>query len=209
MKNEIFIKPDEPLTLEQYLPIASHTMSLIAEAAESIDEIEETFSITNLVVLLNELCVHMAGEFEVCRTHPPYCQITYKPFEFNEAEADQDYLLSDFREGHNASETRLWISNEVVMAFIDRKLHGTATVVYFYLGYLMTQDHTFGMSQNISFERILESCDALPEISHMKYRTTLLRALADLEDSGLIRWNVNRGTFEWLHITPYDPNQRV
>lgn len=34
-------------------------------------------------------------------------------------------------------------------------------------------------------------------------------SVADLEDVGLIRWNVNGGPFEVLHITPYDPAAKV
>ena len=80
MKNEIFIKPDERLTLAQYLPIASETLSLTAEAAEGIDEINETFSIADLIVLLNKVCAPMSGEFEIHRTPSDYCQIAYKPY---------------------------------------------------------------------------------------------------------------------------------
>ena len=36
-----------------------------------------------------------------------------------------------------------------------------------------------------------------------------MRALADLQDAGLIKWNPKTTTFELLHITPYDPNQKV
>ncbi len=43
----------------------------------------------------------------------------------------------------------------------------------------------------------------------VKHRTTLMRAIADLQDAGLIKWNAKTRTFEWLHITPYDPNQKV
>ena len=69
MKKEVFIiKPSERLTLEQYLPIATDTMSLIAEAAEDVKEIDEVFSIINLFVLLNEISKYMSGEFEVRQT---------------------------------------------------------------------------------------------------------------------------------------------
>ena len=65
----------------------------------------------------------------------------------------------------------------------------------------MHYDETFGVSHNIPFRKILEACD---ELSYMKHRTTLMRALADLQDAGLIKWNAETRTFELLHITPYD-----
>ena len=73
----------------------------------------------------------------------------------------------------------------------------------------MTQDDTFGISHNITFEQIVESCEEFPEEWRVKYPTTLMRALADLEDAGLIKWNAKLCTFEILHITPYDPNEKV
>lgn len=198
MKNEIFIKLGEQLTLGRYLPIASDTMSLIAEAAESVDEINETFSIADLAILLNKICVHMEGEFEVRRTSSGYYQIVYVPYVFNEVGFDEDYLLSNFTETHNASENRLWVNEKVLIAFIDQKLHGIHSAVYFYLGYLMTRDETFAISHNISFERILEGCDAFPKGFRVRHWTTLLRALADLEDAGLIKWKGKTQTFEIL-----------
>lgn len=51
----------------------------------------------------------------------------------------------------------------------------------------MTRDASFSVSHNISFENIVESCDAFPEGCRVKYRTTLMRALADLQDVGLIK----------------------
>ena len=36
-----------------------------------------------------------------------------------------------------------------------------------------------------------------------------MRAIADLQDARLMKWNETGGTFELLHITPYDPNQSV
>ena len=73
----------------------------------------------------------------------------------------------------------------------------------------MHYDETFGVSHNISFEKILEASDELSEMYCMQHRTTLMRALADLQDAGLIKWNAETRTFELLHITPYDPNQKV
>lgn len=73
----------------------------------------------------------------------------------------------------------------------------------------MTQDHTFGITHKISFQQIIESCDELPEDLRLKHQTTLMRVLADLEDAELVKWNAKLRTFEVLHITPYDPNQKV
>lgn len=209
MKNEIFIKPDERLTLEQYLPIASETMSLTAKAAEGIDEINETFSIADLIVLLNKTCLHMAGEFEIHRTPFDYCQIAYKPYLVNESEFDEGYRVSDLVDVPDRVQDALWINEKVVIAFMNRSLYGVAFMLYFYLGYLMTQDTVFGLSHNISFKQILESCAEFSEDWHLKHPTTLMRALADLQDIGLIRWNVKGGTFELLYITPYDPISNV
>ena len=36
-----------------------------------------------------------------------------------------------------------------------------------------------------------------------------MRAIADLQDAGLIKWNEEAGTFELLYITAYDPKQKV
>ena len=209
MNNAIFIEAGKRLTLKEYVPIASDAMSLIADAAESIDEIDETFSIADLVVLLNKICVHMAGEFEIRRTPSCYCQIVYKRYVINEAEFDEKYLLSNFIVTHDESGNRLWVSEKIFIAFIDRKLYGFAFMLYLYLGYLMICDETFAVSHNISFEKILEACDKLPEMSYMQHRTTSMRALADLENAGLIRWNAETRTFELLHITRYDPAQKV
>ena len=151
----------------------------------------------------------MSGEFEIHRTPSDYCQIVYVLCVPNEAEFDEEYVWVDSTETHDASESRLWISERVLLAFMDRKLHGVPTAIYFYLGYLMTRDETFALSHNIPFEKILESCDVFPKSFRVKHRTTLLRALADLQDAGLIRWNAKAGTFEILYITPYDPNQKV
>ena len=209
MKNEIFIKPGERLALKQYLPIASETISLIAEAAEDVDEVNETFSVADLVILLNKVCVHMSGEFEIHRTPSDYCQIAYKPYLVNEARFNEGYIVSDFVDTPDRGQDTLWINEEVVIAFMNRSFYGVAFILYFYLGHLMTQDTAFGLSHNISFKQILESCAKFPDDWHLKHPMTLMRALADLQDTGLIRWNVNAGTFELLHITPYDPNQKV
>lgn len=206
MNNEIFIEADKQLTSKEYVPIASQTLSLIAECTESTDEIGVTFSVNDLHTLLNKVTLHMEGEFEMRQTPSNYCQIIYKPSASNEAALNEEYYRHrDSVETHDDEQICLWVSEKVLSAFIDRKLYGIAFMLYFYLGYLMTQDVDFAVSHNISFKKILESCDALPEVARIKHRTTLMRALADLQDTGLIKWNAETRTFELLHITPYDP----
>ena len=209
MNDKIFIEVDKQLKLEEYAPIASQTLSLIADAAESINEISEVFSKDDLFILFNKVCIHMPGEFEIHQLPSRYYQIIYKPYIFDAAEFEQTYMLSDFIETEDQGQNRIWIGEKVLFAFTDRKLYGIATLIYFYLGYLMTQDERFGLSQNISFEKILESCDQLPTDFPLTHPTTLMRALADLQDAGLIKWNSETGTFEWLHITAYDPKEKV
>ena len=209
MNNEIFIDTSERLTLQAYIPIASQTMSLIAEAAEGVAEIEETFSITDLSVLLNKVCAYIPGEFEIRRTPSNYCQIVYESYAFDEGEFEEMYTDIGFVDMHDTRQDCLWINEKVFIAFIDRKLYGLAFMLYFYLGHLMTRDASFSVSHNISFEKIVESCDMFPESCRVKYRTTLMRALSDLQDAGLVKWNAKGGTFEMLHITPYDPTQKV
>ena len=209
VKQCIFIEAGRKLGLEEYVPIASQTVSLIADAAENINEIRRIFSIDDLFILLNKVCVHMTGAFEIRQLPSRYCQIIYNPYIFNAAEFEEEYIPSDLVETVDKRQNCLWMSEKVITVFIDRKLYGVATVIYFYLGYLMTQDETFGLSHNISFEKILESCDQLPKDFHVKHPTTVMRALADLQDAGLIKWHSETGTFELLHITPYDPNEKV
>lgn len=209
MKNEIFIKPGERLALEQYISIASRTMALIAEAAEGVAEIDKTFSVTDFSDPLNKICVPIVGEFEMRQAPSNYYRIVYVPDSSNEAALDEAHLLSNFLKTHDVSESCLWVNKKVLFAFTDRKLHGFAAALYFYLGHLMTRDETFAISRNISFEKILENWDTFPEGFCVKHRTTVMRALADLQDAGLIKWNTRSGTFELLHITPYDPNEKV
>lgn len=214
MNDKIFIEAGKQLRLEQYVPIASQTASLIVEAAKDIDEISVAFSIDELSILLNKVCIHMPGEFETRRFPSRYCQIIYKPYVLNAAEFEGTYMPSDFVEMDDVEmddkrQNSLWISEKVLIAFIDRKLYGVAFALYFYLGYLMTCNEMFGLSHNISFGKILESCDQLPRDFLVKHPTTLMRALADLQDMGLIKWNTKSSTFELLHITAYDPNEQV
>jgi len=209
MNDKIFIEVDKQLKLEEYALIASQTLSLIADAAESINEISEMFSKDDLFILFNKVCIHMPGEFEIHQSPSRYYQIIYKPYILDAAEFEGTYMPSDFVETDDNGQDRLWVSEEVLFAFIDRKLYGVATLIYFYLGYLMTQDERFGVSQNISFEKIVESCDQLPTDFPLNHPTTLMRALADLQDAGFIKWNSETSTFELLHITAYDPNEKV
>ena len=208
MSNEIFIEDGKRLTLEKYVPIASRTMSLIAEAAEDIDEIDNTFSVDDLSTLLNKVSTYMAGEFEIRCTSVDLYQVIYEPYGYNAIEYGAVGVNNGCVDILGDRQNRLWISEEAIVAFTDRKLYGAASALYIYLGYLMTCDEAFAVSQNISFEKILESCDEFPE-GCIKHRTTLMRALADLQDAGLIEWNAETGTFELLHITPYDPIQKV
>lgn len=208
MKNAIFIEAGKHLTLNEYLPIASRTMSLITEAAKGVNEIKETFSVTDLAALLNKICRHMAGEFEIRNTPSHYVQIVYTADILNEAGFDEGYIVSDFVDTHDCGQNTLWVNEKAVIGFMDRNLCDIAFILYFYLGYLMTQDDTFGISHNISFQQILESCAEFPE-DCLKHQTTLMRALADLEDAGLIKWYAKSHTFELLYITPYDPNEKV
>ena len=209
MNNQILVKADKQLTLKTYAPIASQTMSLIAEAADGIDEIDETFSVVDLSVLLNKMCANMSGEFEVHQAPSQYYQIVYKPDVWNQGEFEAEYTLRDFVGSDDVEQNRLWVSEKALIAFIDRKLYGIATRIYFYLGHLMTRDETFAISQNISLEKILKSCDAFRKDWRVKHRTTVMRALADLQDAGLIKWNAKSGTFTLLHITPSDPTEEV
>lgn len=209
MNNELFIQAGKQLTLEEYVPIASQMLSFIAESTEGINAIDITFLVDDLSALLNKVTLHMAGEFEMRWTPSHYCQIVYEPDVFNEAPLNEEYSIDKgVVETQDDKQNCLWVNEKVLFAFIDRKLYGVAFMLYFYLGYLMTCDMAFGVSHNISFEKILEGCDAFPEAARVKYRTTVMRALADLEDAELIKWNVVTGTFELLHITAYDPNQQ-
>ena len=131
MKNEIFIEVGKQLTLNEYVSIASRTISLIAEAAESVDEIGENLSIADLVALFNKVCLHMAGEFEIHQTPSDYCQIVYRPYVVNDAEFDEGYIVSDFVDTQDPGQPILWINEKVAMAFIDRNLYGVAFMLYF------------------------------------------------------------------------------
>ena len=211
MSDKIFIEKGMQLSLKAYIPIASRTISLIAEAAESVNEISETFSVVDLSTLFNKACAQMPGEFEIRPTFSQHCQIVYEPCAFNEAafEAKDRSVGSVKKHDDNQNgQNRFWLDEKVLFAFINQKFYGPACTLYFYLGHLMTRDNVFAVSRNISFKQIVERCDELSE-DFSKHRTTLMRALADLQDMGLIKWHPNAGTFEVLHITPYDPTQRV
>ena len=211
MNDKIFIEKGMQLPLKAYIPIASRTVSLIAEAAESINEIGETFSVVDLSTLLNKVCAQMPGDFEIRRTFSQHYQIAYESRTFNEAafEAEDESVGSIEKHNNKQSEqNRFLLDEKVLFAFINQKFYGPACALYFYLGYLMTRDNVFAVSRNISFKQIVERCDELSE-GFSKHQTTLMRALADLQDMELIKWHPNAGTFEVLHITPYDPTQRV
>ena len=209
MRSLVYLKLDKRLPLKAYIPIASRTMSLIAEAAEDIEEIDATLSVSDLPMLLNRICEHMSGEFAVHRSLSGHVQIIYEPHVLNETEFGVAYINTNFGETDDDSQNHLWISEKVLFAFMDRKLYGTAFILYIYLGYLMTCNKRFAVSHNISFEEIVARCRELPEDWRVKYQTTLMRALADLQDAGLVKWNTETGTFEVIHITPFDPDQKV
>lgn len=211
MSDKIFIEEGLQLTLKAYIPIASQTMSLIAEAAESVDEIGETFSVVDLSMLFDKVCAQMPGKFEIRRTFFHHYQIVYESRTFNEAvfEAEDESVGSVEKHNNKQNEQNCFLLDEkVLFAFINQKFYGPACALYFYLGYLMTRDNVFAVSHNISFKQIVESCAEF-SASFSRHRTTLMRALADLQDMELIKWHPNAGTFEVLHITPYDPAQRV
>lgn len=210
MSNEIRIETDTPLTLEAYVSLASDIMVLVGEAAEGIDEIDETFSIADLSDLLNKMSVRISDEFEIRPTPSRDCHVVYEPYVPDESEFDAERRgPSDFSDEDDAPPICLWINRKVFRAFVDRKLYGVAFALYFYLGYLMTRSAKFAVSHNISFEEIVKNCTAVSHGHFVKHRTTLMRALSDLQDAGLIKWHAENATFELLHITPYDPFQTV
>ena len=210
MNNEIRIETDTPLTLETYISLASDIMVLVGEAAEGINEIDETFSIADLSDLLNKMSVRISGEFEIHPTPSRDCHVVYEPHVLDESEFDVEHRgPSGVSDEDDASSICLWISRKVFKAFVDRKLYGVAFALYFYLGYLMTRSEKFAVSHNISFQEIVKGCGAVSQGHLVKHRTTLMRALADLQDAGLIKWRAEKATFELLHITPYDPFQTV
>lgn len=200
-----------PLTSKAYIPLASQAVSLIAEAAESVNEINEAFSVIDLPILFNKVCAQMPGEFEIYPTFSQHYQIVYEPYAFNEAEFEGKDMSIGAVKTHDDSQNdqnRFWLDEKVLFAFRNQKFYGPACTLYFYLGHLMTRDNVFAASRNISFKQIVARCDKLPE-GFSKHRTTLMRALADLQDMELIKWHPEAGTFEVLHITPYDPTQWI
>ena len=90
MKNVILIETDEQLTLKEYVAIAAHTMCLIGVASKGTNDITTIFSVADASVLLNKVCVHVPGRFEIRQTPSCYCQIVFEPRVFNEAEFDED-----------------------------------------------------------------------------------------------------------------------
>ena len=106
-------------------------MSLIGEAAKDVKEIDATFSVNDLIVLLNKICVHMAGEFEIHQTPSRYIQIVYAPDVLDEVGFDEGHMVSDFVDTQDRERNTLWISEKVVIAFINRNLYGIASMLYF------------------------------------------------------------------------------
>ena len=209
MKNTIFIDTSKHLTLAQYIRIAEQILSLIADFAEEVNEVFETLSVADLSVLLHRITTHMSGEFEIQPTPSRYCLVVYKSAVLNEAGLDDASVVPDFSDPLNQEQNTLWMSEKVLTAFINRQLYGVAFELYFSLGVLMTRDDAFAVSQQISFARILEIYDVLRADFCLTYPTTLMRALADLQDAGLLQWKAKSRTFELLHITPYDPQKKA
>lgn len=209
MKNAIVIDTSKQLTLAQYLRIAEEVMSLIADFSEEVNEVFETLSVADLSVLLHRITTHMSGGFEIQPTPSQYCLVIYKSDDLNEAGLDNAFVVPDFSDPLNQRQNTLWMSEKVLTAFINRKLYGVAFELYFSLAVLMTRDAAFAVSQDISFLKILEISDVLRADFCLKYPTTLMRAIADLQDAGLLRWKAKSRTFELLHITPYDPQKKA
>ena len=203
MPNGIFLL-DREYTFQEFASLLERAIGSIND-----EDVDAVFSITDILCLLRSVNTYVPGEFEIRHTPSGYIQIVYALYVLDEAGFDERYIVGDFVDTQDREQNSLWINEKVVIAFIDRNLYGVAFMLYFYLGYLMTQDDTFGISHNISFQHILESCDGFPEGWRVKYRTTVMRALADLQDAGLIKWNAKSRTFEMLHITPYDPSEKV
>ena len=210
MKNEVFIETGKRYTLEEYVPIASQMMSLIAAASENVQEINEIFSISDLLDVLNAISERMSGEFDIRSTHSEHYQIVYEPYPFEASEFDDEYIFVNKPiEEPEDKESSVWMSEKILEAFKDQQLNGFAFILYLHLGFTMNNDAAFGVSQHIKFQEIVESCREYAETSNARFQTTLMRALADLEDVGLVKWHAKAHTFQLLHITSYDPTQKV
>ena len=94
MRNDIFLRKDKRFTLEEYIPLASHIMTQIAAAAEDVDEIKETFTISDLRQMLRDMTELMEGEFEFNETHSGHYQVVYEPYDdIDEEDFGREYVL--------------------------------------------------------------------------------------------------------------------
>ena len=210
MKNEILIEKDKRFTLPEYVPLASHVMSLIAAVADGVDEINETFSISDLRRVLDNMSERMEGEFEFLETDSEHYQVTYEPYDdIDEADFDGEYMLVRPVEGLDDKKNNVWVSGKILEAFREGKFNGIAIALYFQLGFTMHSDEAIAVSHHIEFEKILESCKEHTEYFNAQHRTAIMRAMANLEDAGLVEWNSKARAFKILHITPYDPTRKV
>lgn len=213
MKNDILSEKDKRFTLEEYIPLASHILTFIASAAESVDEIKETFTTSDLRALLSDMSEDIEGEFKFHQTDSGHYQVVYEPYDDIDAE---DFGSEDVLPHHieppdgNRSNVFVWFNSEKLLDALRSPRFGGVTLrLYFHLGFVMHEDMSFAVSHHIKFEKIIEICREEGKVLGEQHQTTLMRAIADLEDAGLIKWNSEASAFELLHITSYDPTQTV
>lgn len=215
MKNDILLAKDKRFTLEEYIPLASHIMTLIAAAAEGVDEIKETFTISELGKVLEDMSDKLEGEFEFRETDSGHYQVVYKPYDdIDEEDFDGEYVLTysvkPFDSNLNDKKDFVWYNGEKILEVLrEPKFSRLTYLLYFHLGFVMHSDESFAISHNIKFEKIIESCREAGKDFIGPHQTTLMRTIADLEDMGLVKWNSETRTFQLLYITPYDPTQMV
>ena len=211
MKNDILLGKDKRFTLAEYIPFASHIMTLIAAAAEGIDEINQTFIISDLRQVLRNMSDNLEGEFEFRETDSGHYQVVYEPYDdIDEEDFDGEYVLTYPVEPLDDKKGLVWCNSEKILeALREPKFGGLTFLLYLHLGFVMHSDEYFAVSHNIKFEKIIESCREEGKAFSGQHQTTLMRAIADLEDVGLVKWNSETSTFELLHVTPYDPTQKV
>ena len=210
MKNDILLGKDKRFTLEEYIPFASRIMTLIAAASEDIDEINQTFIISDLRRVLRNMSDNLEGEFEFRETDSGHYQVVYEPYgDIDEEDFDGEYVLAHPVEPLDDKKGFVWYNSEKILeALREPKFSGLTLLFYLHLGFFMHSDRFFAVSHHIKFEKIIESCREEGKVFSGQHRTTLMRAIADLEDVGLVKWD-SEAAFELLHITPYDPTQTV
>ena len=195
MKNDILSEKDKRFTLEEYIPLASHILTLIASAAESVDEIKETFTTSDLRALLSDMSEDIEGEFKFRQTDSGHYQVVYEPYDDIDAEDfGREYILPHFVEppDGNRSDKKnfVWLNSEKILDALKKPRFGRLTLLlYFHLGFVMHEDMSFAVSHHIKFEKIIEICREEGKVFGEQHQTTLMRAMADLEDAGLMKWN--------------------